>query len=309
VRWNSSDLACLLCGALGVLGVAWHHTQLTQTHHKTLAGRDAYALAPPEQVVLGSLGYRAALADLIFSHVVVSAGVHLREKRLFEFAPEYIETINALDPKFRDGYRFADAIITLQTAKVPPEMYRRARVILERGTRELPYDQELWLSAGQFLAYLAPAALDGEAEREAWRQQGARYLARACELIGSNESIPYQCYSAAALFSRAGNLAASRNFLERMRLMVDAPQLQAMIDAKLQSLAGDEVQQAARERAGRFERLWRSDLPFISRAATSAVGPRFDPFACAGATASQSDPVCATSFRDRLAEGREHGAN
>lgn len=303
MRWNKSDLLCLLCGVVAALAITLGRGSLSQTYGQTKNGRDTYALAPPEQVVVGSLGYRAALADLIFAHVVVSAGVHLQEKRLFEYAAQYLETVNALDPKFRDPYRFADAIITLQTAKVPVEMYWQARAILERGTRELPYDQELWLAAGQFLAYLAPAALTSEADRAAWRQEGARYLARACELIGSNENIPYHCYTAASLFSKAGNVAASRSFLERMRQMVDDPELVALIDFKLRSLAGDEVQQAAQERAARFERVWRSDLPFVSRATESALGPGFDPFACARAAGAEATLDCATSFRERLAEG------
>jgi hypothetical protein len=283
--------------------IALSRAPLATAHRATSAGRDVYALAPPEQVVVGSLGYRAAVADLIFAHVVVSAGLHLQEKRLFEFAAQYIETINALDPKFRDGYRFADAIITLQTVPVPSEMYYQARTILERGTRELPYDQELWSAAGQFMAYLAPAQLASEAEKEAWRQAGARYLARACELIGSNESVPYQCVTAATLFSQGGNLAASRAFLEKMRMVVDDPELRALIDYKLARLAGDEAQQATVERSKRFERLWRDDLPFVSRTAMASLGPRFDPFACARASVSATPaPSCATSFRDRLAE-------
>lgn len=300
MKWSRSDTLALVCGALGILGIALERAPLAQIHRKTVSGRDVYALAPPEQVVVGSLGYRAALADLIFAHVIVSAGTHLQEKRLFEFAAQYLETINALDPKFRDGYRYADAIITLQTVPVPQEMYVQARKILERGTRELPYDQELWLSAGQFFAYLAPAAFHSEQERETWRQHGARYLARACELIGSNEVIPYHCYTASTLFSRGGNLDAARSFLERLLLLTDNPEIRAMADAKLKALAGDQRQQAAQERAQRFEREWRTDLPFISRTAMSAIGPRFDPFACAasGAPASTS---CATSYRDKFA--------
>ena len=309
MRWNRSDLLCLSCAVVAVAALAFGRGSLAHTYEKTKNGRDVYALAPPEQVVVGSLGYRSALADLIFAHVVVSAGVHLQEKRLFEYAAQYLETINALDPKFRDGYRFADAIITLQTAKVPVEMYWQARTILERGTRELPYDQELWLAAGQFIAYLAPAALTSDQERAAWKQEGARYLARACELIGSNENIPFHCYTAAALFSKAGNVAASRSFLERMRLMVDDPELVELIDNKLRSLAGDEVQQAAQERARRFERVWRNDLPFVSRVAESALGPGFDPIACARTLGTEATLDCATTFRERLAEGPELGEN
>jgi len=307
VRWNRSDALCLLCGLVAASTLALGHSSLVQAHGRTRAGRDVYALAPPQQVVVASLGYRAALADLIFAHVQVSAGEHLLEKRLFEFAAQYLQTVNELDPKFRDGYRFADAIITLQTAKVPPEKYAEARAILERGTRELPYDQELWSSAGQFLAYLAPAVLTSEQEKREWQQEGARYLARACELIGSNEVIPYHCYTAASLFSKAGNVAASLSLLERMRLLVDDPELQQLIDFKLRSLAGSEVQHAAQERAERFERLWRSDLPFVSRIAESALGPRFDPFACARLAGAQPRLECATSFRERLSDDLDPG--
>lgn len=288
-----------LCGLVGVAVVGLTRAPLSQAHHKTKEGRDVYALAPPDQVVVSSLGYRAAAADVILAHVLVSAGLHLQEKRLFEFAADYLDTVNALDPKFRDGYRFADAIITLQTVPVPVEKYYRAREILRRGTRELPYDQELWLSAGQFLAYLAPAVITSEPERSAWRQEGARFLARACELIGSNENIPYQCYTAATLFRQSGNNEASRAMLERMRLLVDDPELLQLIDAKLATLAGESALDEARERSARFERWWRSDLPSLSRVGIVALGPRFDPFACAHANAS--DANCATSLRDKVA--------
>jgi hypothetical protein len=299
VRWNKGDWVALGCGLLGLTVVALVRSPLAEAHHGTKQGRDIYPLAPPEQVVVQSLGYRAAAADLILAHVLVEAGLHLQDKRLFEFAAEYIDTINALDPKFRDGYRFADAIITLQTVKVPKEKYYRARDILRRGTRELPYDQELWSAAGQFLAYLAPAVLDSESEREAWRQEGARFLARACELIGSNENIPYHCYTAATLFSKGGNNEASRALLQKMRLLVDDPDLLEVIDYKLANLDGESGRQEARDRAARFERWWRDDLPSQPRASMAALGPRFDPFACA--RAPSSDANCATSFRDKAA--------
>jgi hypothetical protein len=298
VKWNRSDLLAALCVLVGLTIVGLGRAPLATAHYGTKQGRDTYGLAPPEQMVVTSLGYRAAVADLILAHVLVSAGLHLQEKRLFEFAADYLDTVNALDPKFRDGYRFADAIITLQTVPVPKEKYYRARKILERGTRELPYDQELWSTAGQFLAYLAPAVMESDAERAEWRQEGARFLARACELIGSNENIPYRCYTAATLFSEGGNNEASRAFLKKMRLLVDDPELLEMIDFKLNKLEGQAAQHEARDRSTRFERWWRDDLPSLSRPGVAALGPRFDPFACA--RASGADVSCATSFRDKV---------
>jgi hypothetical protein len=294
----SSSWPSVLVAACGALLVGHLRTPLNVSYQRSTSGSDAYALASPDQMVALSLGYRAALADLLLGRVMVAAGTHLVEKRLFEFAPDYLDTINALDPKLRDGYRFADAIITLQGVEVPVEMYHRAREVLERGVRELPNDQELWSSAGQFLAYLAPARLETPEERAAWRLQGARFLARACELIGSNESIPHHCATAAKLFSDEGDREAARSFLRRFLLMVDDPELQAQAQWKLSQLDGAEASQRASERARAFERIWSADLPFVSRTAIFALGPRFDPFECAGASGKVRATTCVTSFRD-----------
>jgi len=299
VRWSRSDLFSALTLGLGVLAIGALRAPLAQQFQGITAKHDVYLLPPPDQTVVMSLGYRSAAADLIFGHVMVAAGLHLAEKRLFEFAGPYLETINELDPKFRAPYRYADAIITLQSVEVPEEMHRQARRIVLRGTRELPYDQELWSTAGQFLAYLAPGRLKDPAEAEAFRQEGARLMAHACELVGSNETIPYQCITAATLFSNAGNVAASRAFLERFLEVVDDPELRKMAERKLASLAGGAAESERQLRAQRFSRAWRDDLPFVSRAAITAIGPRFDAAACAGLRTSAGTD-CATSFRDLL---------
>jgi hypothetical protein len=172
---------------------------------------------------------------------------------------------------------------------------------LRRGTRELPYDQALWASAGQFMAYLAPGALHDPAEREAYRQEGARLLAHACELIGSNENIPYHCLTAATLFSEAGNRAASRTFLEKLRVVSDDPEIRRISDAQLAKLDREEGKLDSRLSTDRFEQLWREDLPFVSHAAMAAIGPSFDPAACAGRRHLTIADACTTTFRERLA--------
>jgi hypothetical protein len=301
VRWSKPDWLALgvLCAGLGLL--ALERAPLAAKYREITRERDAYLLPPPDQTVVLSLGYRSALADLIFGHVLVATGLHMSEKRLFDLAGQYIETINRLDPKFRDPYRYADAILTLQTVPVPEDLYRQARDILRRGTRELPYDQALWASAGQFMAYLAPGALRDPTEREAFRQEGARLLAHACELIGSNENIPYHCLTAAALFSEAGNRAASRAFLEKLRVVSDDPEIRRIADAQLAKLDREEGKLDSRLSTDRFEQLWREDLPFVSHAGMAAIGPSFDPAACAGRRHLTLADSCATTFRERLA--------
>lgn len=295
MRLNRADWPALLTLCLGLLTFALARPRLVEAHHRITIQHDAYLLPPPEQTRILSLGYRAALADLIFGHVLVSAGMHLSEKRLFEFADLYLEAISELDPKFRDPYRYSDALLTLQSVRVPEESYRKARKLLLRGTEAFPYDQALWASAGQFMAYMAPGQLSDPKEASDFKREGARLLARACELIGKNENIPYHCLTAAALFSEAGNRASAQTFLEKLLVVSDDPEIRASAQAQLAAMG-------VKAHTQRFEQLRREDLPFVSHEGLAALGPRFDPAACAGKRERAADDPCATSFRERLAE-------
>ncbi|HEX7668852.1 MAG TPA: HAT repeat-containing protein, partial [Polyangiaceae bacterium] len=138
------------------LGIAFVRPTLAARFHRLRVTADVYPLAPPDQMVIASLGWRSALADAIFAHVLVSYGLHFQEKRRFEFVGEYLDTVNALDPLFRQPYRLADTLLVLAPEPPKLEHYEKAREIFLRGLAHFPYDSELWLTAGQYLAYLAP---------------------------------------------------------------------------------------------------------------------------------------------------------
>jgi hypothetical protein len=255
----------------------------------TTVKHDVYPLPPPQQTVALSLGYRAALADVIFAHVLVSYGLHFQEKRRFEFVGNYLDAINELDPTFEQPYRLADTLLTLQVRSVGPENYRKARSILERGMKQFPFDPTLWDSAGQFLAYLGPGALKDPTEQNEWRLAGGRALAHACDVAGNEDAVPYHCITAAGLLTHAGARPDQRRFLERILTVSDDPEIRALAAGALDSEARDRVE----ERYQRFQRLWGTDLPFVTRGAYLSIGPTFDAAACAGL-----GPTCATSWRE-----------
>jgi hypothetical protein len=256
---------------------------------------DGKFLLPPDQMYVASLGYRSALADLIYGHVLVAYGLHFQEKRLFEYVGDYLDVINRLDPKFRDPYRLADTLLTLQPRVPPVDFYRKAREVQERGLRELPNDQELWLTVGQFLAYIAPPQLPDELERREYKDAGARYLMHACELVGSNEQIPYNCLTAAALLNEQGNLVAVRQFLERVVSVSDNPEIQQIATDYLRRVAGEQAKAEVQARTALWRNAWQADLPFVPRQELSSLAPRFDSATCAGLTRA-SAPECATSW-------------
>jgi hypothetical protein len=297
-RHRISSALGLLLVILSALSIASLRSRLATHFQAVQLESDDYLLPPTEQTVSGSLGYRSALADLIYAHVLVSYGIHFQEKHNFEFVGSYLDTVNALDPKFRDPYRFADTLLTLQPKEVGLASYVKARQILERGLRELPFDTELWSSTGQFMAYIAAPRFSDENLAAEWRLEGARKLARACELISNNENIPYHCINAATLLSEAGEQAASKKFLERIQIVNDDPEIQALASAALRRISSPESSQDLEERLKRVTAVWVKDLPFVTRTALFVLNPGTDPALCAGLMHT-GDVACASSWRDR----------
>jgi tetratricopeptide (TPR) repeat protein len=255
---------------------------------------DVYALPSPDQVVVASLGYRSALADLLFAHVLVWHGLHFQEKRVLEFAADYLDTVSALDPTFRETYYYGDTLIAMRPIPPTREDYWRARKLLEKGLANRPGDTELWLSAGQFMAYVAAPWLDDEKEKAEWRLAGARVLARACELVGSNERVPFHCITAASLFTKAGEREATIQFLERVLAVSDDDEIRDLATRYLQVALGEQARNRLQVRANRLREAWRQDLPFVNLTQELVLGPPIAADRCAGL--GQSASACATTW-------------
>ncbi len=264
------------------LGVATLRPLLSERYRAVAKAGDVYALPSPEQTIVMSLGYRSALADLLYANVLVSYGVHFQEKRRFEFVGNYLDTINHLDPKFAAPYRFADTLLTLQPKQPRWKDFVKARQILERGMRERPTDGELHTNAGLFFAYLAPARAPTKKLKDEYRVVGARTLARACELIGDNRSMPFHCVVAADLFSRAGQREAQIGFLRRFLAITDDEEVRRIALGHLRAAVGEKEQERLTRRTDALNRVWGADLPFVTKDTLLVIGPATEPGKCAG---------------------------
>lgn len=296
-RWLEY-LAHGLVALIAVVGIGLLRPELVPRFTRLKVTSDEYWLPSDDVTLVASLGYRSALADFIFGHVLVSHGLHFQEKRLFEHIGDYLSAINRLDPKFAEPYRLADTLLTLQPEAPPVEFYRKARAIQERGLEELPYDQQLWTTAGQYMAYIAPSRLPDPAEKEEYRRAGARALMHACNLIGSNEDLPFHCIAAANVLTADGQREAAKSFLERVLAMTDNEELRQLALRNLQRIQGGEENRAraiAREQRFR-EKMLQDGVMFVSRIEADALGPRSDTLQCAGLGAAEN-VTCASSWR------------
>jgi hypothetical protein len=287
--WALAIVAAICIGSV--------RAQVAGMHARVKETSDAYFLPPPKDMVTLSLGYRAAVADVLWAHVLVSQGLHTFERRRFEHLTLLLDSINELDPTFREPYMLADALITIQAAETPREEVLKAREIMERGTRNRPLDGELWLAAGQFIAFIGPGShlTDPDEQRE-WREAGAQMLARAAELGGANAGISWQALAGAAVYHRAGNREAEIRLYQRTLAVTDDEELRADLQRKLDALLGERDRDAYRKRQTDFAELWRRDLPFASKTTVLLLGPPQQGGYCAG-DAHQDEPRCALTWR------------
>jgi hypothetical protein len=290
---------------VAALAIALVREPLSAVHRRVKETSDVYTLPPPEKLVRISLGYRSALADLLWAHVLVSQGLHTEEQRRYDNVTRLLDAINALEPTYRDPYLFAEALITFQVKETPREEVLLARAIMERGVENRPLDAEIWLRLGAFVAFVAPGSyLSDPAEQEQWRRDGAMMLERAAELAGDSSYIAWQAMGGAKFMSRSGQI----RFLEHMIELTDDEELKSRAQAKLDHLLAEERQLEheweEKQRAERFRRLdegipvvRHGDLPHVSRRQYMVIGPPRDPFFCAG-SAHAREPACAPSWRD-----------
>lgn len=297
---RTTQLGVLLLSAMlggAIVLVSSVRRTLFDTHKQVKNQHDVYFLPPPDQVAVMSMGYEAALADVLWAHVLVSQGLHTFEKRRFENLTRLYDTINELAPTWRSPYLLADALITFQAATTPIEEIVKAREILERGVEHRPYDGEIWLNLGQFVSFVAPASYIEDHDPEMaqrWRREGVAYLARAAELGAGNSDISWQALGGANILLRSGERDAAIRFLKRTYAVTDDEELKANILSRLERLLAERDLAHYRRREEAFQKSFRTALPFLSRDQALVIGPPPRPAECAG---SDDAPACATTWR------------
>ncbi len=297
---NAKTAAVALLVASATLGVARLQPKLANQLHQMKSREDVYVLPPPAQLRIMSLGYNAAAVDQLWAQLLVEYGTHHQEKRPFPDLEKYLDAVVGLEPDYAPAFKYADTLIAYR----PPRGYeadvRTARAFLERGLKSRPYDPDVWLAYGDFMAFVAPSFLADEAEISQWRLKGAYALERAVDLGATSK----RAISAAGILSRAGERDATVRQLKKVLSMTDDPEEIAALDAKLDALrAGEDreiIDRSKRVVDGRHAR----DMPIASRSLFLLVGPMVDARYCAGPASALEQPRCARHWYDLIPSSR-----
>jgi hypothetical protein len=277
-------LTAILIVLLGSAGIAFTQPGLARNIHKLHQRDDVFLLPPPRELRAMTLGYRAATTDLLWAKMILEYGLHWQEKRAFPDVTRYMDGILAVEPDFKPLYLFADTILIWVPGGADEDAVRTARRYCERGTRERPYDPEVWMQCGQFVTFLSPSFLKDEAEIEQWRKEGALMIMHAVELGADAE----RSLSAATVLRKSGERDATIKYLERAYAMTDDAETRQQILYKLQMLDATSEAEAT---TTMVDRECRASWRFLSRGECLLIGPGRPIAKCAG-PASFHDRDC-----------------
>jgi len=298
VRIATVGSIVLLAGAAA--GVAMTQPRLARTAHDVREREDVYSLPPPAQLHLATLGWDAAVVDLLWADLLVTYGTHWQEKRDFNDIPKYLDAILELEPTYEPLYNFVDTLLAYRPLQGTDEDVRLARRYLERGTRERAEDPKVWMRYGQFLAFVAPSFLRDRSQIDAWRRDGANAIGHAVELGADAE----RALSAASLLTTAGANEEAVRYLEHAYAFTEHPammEVHAAIGRKLASLQETTIRDRADAVARAVDARWSHEMPYASRSLYLMLGPLTDPARCAGPAASDLE-ACARDWSTALGE-------
>lgn len=250
--------ACLAAaGAFGLALVA--HADLERERASFPEADDLLYLPPPQQLSYMSLGYREALADLIWIRAVIFTGDRTGGQN-HEWILKYLEAIFELAPQFRRPYAWGGVTLMYSGEAISKPMLERTTALYRRGLERHPDDHEMLFALGMILARDVQAT-EGytEQERLAAKSEGADLLRRAA----AAGAPPLVRQLAATMVDEFATDALAIQFLESQLLSAEDEDYRRMLEAKLDALVGREAGAGLREVKQAFDRERMLRKPYL----------------------------------------------
>lgn len=223
---------------------------------------DIYYLPPPNWLQVMSLGYRRALADLIWLRALVYFGDEFENRGAVKHVFDYGESMLALDPDFRRVYRWVGVAGVYTPTGSPPEFMGRALDVLRRGVERFPDDGELAWDAGATIIYeLLPHLPKDDPEREALKLEGNEHLMAAARLGAGPD---WLVITNATSLRKLGEKEQELRHLEEMYALVRDPKVKKQIEIRLAQLRSEAYAEAFRRANEEFEERRREEFPYMA---------------------------------------------
>lgn len=242
MRWMNA----LLLGILAVLSLAAHDMVLRQ-RAEFPPEVDVSYVPPPQYLKPMSLGYREALADLLWVRALIFTGDIVARSDTKAVA-RYTEAITGLAPRFERAYIWGGVTPVYSGGTIDRTAVDTAIAAYRAGVAEFPESHELLYPLGMLLLHQVPSTPGyAPSEVEALRDEGVDLIRKAAA-FGAD---PLVRQYAATLITEGAEDDLAIQFLEGQLAWVEDEDYRRLLQTKIQRLRGsasiDRIQ-AIRER-------------------------------------------------------------
>lgn len=216
-------------------------------------------LPPPDRLAPMSLGYKEALADLIWLRAVVFAGTG-RNGEKTDWLRRYVSTINHLAPQFRRPYLWGGVVSIYSGKEITRDLLDQSVAILREGLERFPEDHELLFNLGMILFrdYEGLGTMD-PATIKAYKNEGAQLIRKAAAFGAP----PLIRQLAASLEVEGTEDALQAEFLKRQLVRAQDKELRRLLKHKLAQLDQGHQIEALEQAREAFLKAQQRDFPYL----------------------------------------------
>jgi hypothetical protein len=237
----------------------WTHHAVHDRRAEFPRDQDVLYLPPAGQLGPMSLGYREALADLIWIRAVIFTGDQAGGAN-YAWIMQYLEAIYTLSPGFRRPYAWGGVVVVYSGQAIDRAMIDRAIALYRRGLELFPEDHELLFALGMLLTRDVQMLPGYSAqEREAAMQEGAAAIRRAAAFGAP----PLVRQLAATLVSDDATDQLAIQFLETQLLQTEDETHRRLLERKLETLIGEAGIESIERLREEFEAERQQEFPYL----------------------------------------------
>ncbi len=254
--------ATALAVLIGALTGIWALRGRAMDHYLgTQAYEDIYYLPPPQWLEVMSLGYRRALADLIWLRALIYFGDEFENRGAVKHVFNYGDSMLELDPDFERVYRWVGVAGVYTPEGSPVEYLERAVDVLRLGTQRFPDNGTLAWDTGATIAYeLLPRLPKDYPNREQLQLEANEHMMAAARL---GEGPEWLVLTNATLLSKLGHSEREQRHLEEMYTIVRDPDVKAQIERRLSRLRDEAYAEAFRSVNEEFQERRLREFPYM----------------------------------------------
>lgn len=290
--WIAGLIACALCWA-----AAMRLEAAALADRATWPAVEENAVVPPADLApILSLGYRELAADLAWSRLLVYYGSSRIGDSDFRYLEDLIDTVLALDPRFKRVYRWAAYSVTHRTGYATQEELALSVRYLERAMEAFPDDYEyFWLAGLRYWLDLNP---EDEDLRRRYRERGAELIEQA---MRKPNAPPGLATLAASLRTELGQVERALSELREMILTTDDVEAREKMVERFALLSDDRDLADELEAASeRFDAAWKAEMPYAPPSLYVIIGDEPSPVIDFEELANERDLFGAGALGDPL---------